>query len=39
MHLVLEFYKVSYAQGHNILRLFDVLQTFSFTTSEVKRGY
>ena len=39
MHLVLELYKVSYNQGHNILRLFDVLLTFSLTTIEVKRGY
>ena len=29
----------SYNHGHNILRLFDTLPNFLFTTSEMKRDY
>ena len=30
---------IIYNYGHNILRLFDVLQNFLFTASETKRNY
>ena len=30
-------YYVNYNHGHNIMRIFDVLPNFSFTTSETKR--
>ena len=31
--------RICYNSGHNILRLFDVLPNFSFTTSETNRDY
>ena len=31
--------KLSYNLGHNILRLFDALPNFPFTTSETNRDY
>ena len=33
------FFSISYDHFQNILRLFDVLQNFSFITSEMKRDY
>ena len=32
-------YDIYYNLGHNILRFFDVLPNFSFTTSEANRDY
>ena len=33
------FVEVIYNLGHNILRFFDVLPNFAFTTSETNRDY
>ena len=30
---------IAYNHFHNILKLFDILQNFPFTTSETKRDY
>ena len=34
-----QFTKVNHNHGHNILRLFNTLPIFVFTTSETKRDY